>query len=74
MKRPSPFNEAKPRTPKGEARQREIDAMKLMEEFLNLDDEEVFRTSLAARFGIVPGSPRYDRILATWRDSRRGKP
>jgi hypothetical protein len=74
MKKPSIFNEAKPRTPRGEARRREIDAMKLMEEFLSLDDEEAFRTSLATRFGVVPGSPRYDRIIATWRDSRRGKP
>jgi hypothetical protein len=74
MKKSHPFHEAKPRTPKAEARQREIDAMKLMEEFFNLDDEEAFRASLAARLGIMPGNPRYELIFATWRDSRRGKP
>jgi hypothetical protein len=72
--KPSPFNEARPRTPRGEARQRENKAMKAMQDLLNLNEEEAFRQSLAVRFGIVPGNPKYDRILATWRELRRGKP
>jgi hypothetical protein len=74
MKKSRPFEEAKPRTPKGEARPREINATKLMEELLDLHEEEAFRASLATRFGILPGSPRYDLILATWRESQREKP
>jgi len=73
MKKPSSFNEARPRTPRGEARQREIKAIKSMEELLNLDEEEAFRRSLAVRYGIVPGNPRYDGILATWRELQREK-
>jgi hypothetical protein len=73
VKKISPFEEAKPRTPKGEARQREIRAMKAMEELLNLDEEEAFKRSLAERYSILPGNPRYDPILATWRELRRGK-
>jgi len=72
MKDQSAFNEGKPRTPKGEARQREIKAMKAMEELL-LDEEEEFKRNPAEKFGIVRGNPRYERIMATWRDLRRGK-
>jgi hypothetical protein len=47
MKKVSAFNEAKPRTPKGEARQREIAAMKAMGDLNNLDDEEEYKLALA---------------------------
>jgi hypothetical protein len=73
-KKTSLFNEAKPRTPKGEARQREIKAMRAMEELVDLGDEDEFKRRLAERFGILPGHPRYQRAMATWRELRGAKP
>lgn len=73
MKKQPAFNEAKPRTPKGEARQREIKTMKAMEELSNLGDEDEYKRILAEVYGIVPGHPRYDKAMATWRELQRGK-
>jgi hypothetical protein len=73
MKKTSPFDEAKPRTPKGEARQREIKAMRAMEELVDIGDEEEYKRRLAERFGILPGDPKYQKALATWRELRGGK-
>jgi hypothetical protein len=72
MKKHSAFNEAKPRTPKGEARQREIKAIKAMEELLDLDEEE-FRLRLAEKYGIARGSPKHDEIMVIWREEQRGR-
>jgi hypothetical protein len=74
MKKTSSFDEARPRTLKSEARQREIAAMKAMEELNNLDDEEEYKLALAELYGILPGHPRYAKAIATWRDLRREKP
>jgi len=41
-KKTSAFNEAKPKTPKGEARQREIEVIKAMQDLNDLEDEEEF--------------------------------
>jgi len=73
MKKPHAFDGAKPRTPKGEARQREIKAMRAMEELSNLDDEGDYRQVLAEEYGIVPGHPKYEKAMATWREIQRGK-
>ena len=74
MKRQSAFNEAKPRTPKGEARQREIKAMKAIEELSDLGEEDEFKRILAEDYGILPGHPRYAKAMAAWRELRRGRP
>jgi hypothetical protein len=74
MKKTSPFDEAKLRTPKGEARQREIKAMRAMGELAEIGDEEEYKRRLAERFGILPSHPRYQRALATWRELRGGRP
>jgi hypothetical protein len=74
MRKPSAFNEAKPRTPKGEARQREVKALKLMQELSDICDENEFKNILAERFGIVPGHPQYENAMATWKEVQRGKP
>jgi hypothetical protein len=74
MKKRSAFNEAKPRTPKGEAHQREIKVKRAMEELLDVGDEDEFKRRLAERFGILPGNPRYQKVMATWRELRGGKP
>jgi len=71
MKKPSAFQEAKPRTPKAEVRQRERKIMEAMSDLLDLDDEETFKRELSERFGIKPGNPRYQLALATWAEIRR---
>ena len=73
-KKTSAFHEARPRTPKGEARQREIKAVKAMEELIEIADEEEFTRRLARHFGIVRGDSRYQKAIATWRELRGGKP
>jgi len=73
MKKTSAFQEAKPRTPKGEARQRERKIMEAMSDLLDLDDEENFKRELSERFGIKPGNPRYQQALATWAEIRRAR-
>jgi hypothetical protein len=66
----SPFHEAKPRTPKGEARLREIEAQNLIQEMIDVCDEDQFKEILAKRFGIAPGHPRYGKVMATWKQVR----
>jgi hypothetical protein len=73
-KKTSAFNEAKPRTPNGEARQREIKAIKAIEELIEIADENEYKRRLAERFGILPGHPRYQEAIATWRELRGGRP
>ncbi len=73
MKKPSAFHEAKPRTPKAEARKREQKIMDAMADLLDLDDEETFKRELSERFGIKPGNPRYQQALATWAEIRRAR-
>ena len=73
MKKPSPFHEAKPRTSKSAARQREAKAMEVMGDLASLDDEEEFKRTLREDFGIEVGHPRYEKAMATWREIQRGK-
>jgi hypothetical protein len=73
MKRTSAFQEAKPRTPKGEARNRERKIMDAMADLLELDDEETYKRILAEEFGIKPGNPRYQKAMATWAEIRRAR-
>lgn len=47
MKKTSAFQEARPRTPKGEARKRETKIMDTMADLLDLDDEETYKRVLA---------------------------
>ena len=74
MKKPSSFNEATPRTPRGEARRREIEASKAIEELLHLEDEDAFKQRLREHYGIVSDDPKYDPIIAIWREYHRGRP
>jgi hypothetical protein len=48
--------------------------MRAMEDLVDVADEEEYKRRIAERFGILPGDPRYQKALATWRDLRRGKP
>lgn len=74
MKKPTAFSEAKPRTPRGEARRREINAARAVEDLLHLEDEDELRKSLAEDYGIAPGNPKYDQIISIWRKYQSGKP
>ncbi|MGO9434990.1 MAG: hypothetical protein ACLP00_11975 [Terracidiphilus sp.] len=71
MKKTSAFEEAKPRTPKGEARKRERKMMDAMADLADLDDEETYKRVLAEKFGIKPGNPKYQRAMATWAEIQR---
>jgi len=71
MKESRPFHEAKPRTPKGEARRREADTMRQIDKLRNIHDEEEYKASLAELYGIVPGHPRYEKAMAIWRELQR---
>ena len=73
MKKTSAFQEAKARTGKGEARERERKIMDAMADLLDLDDEETFKRELEGRFGVKPGSPRYQKAMAIWFEMRRGR-
>ena len=73
MKKTSAFQEAKPRTPKAEARKRERKIIEAMSDLLDLDDEETFKRELSERFGIKPGNPRYQQAIATWAEIRRAR-
>lgn len=68
MRKEKPFDIAKPRTPKGEARVRErvtMDAIGLLAE---LQDEDEFKEALNRLYGIKPGEPRYEAALNAWRE------
>ncbi len=73
MEIPSDFNEARPRTPKGEARQREIKAKRAIRDLSNLEDEGEYKRILAEKYGIIPGRPRYEKAIAAWKEVQRGK-
>ena len=73
-KKVTAFNEARPRTPKGDVHQREIEIMRLMGELVELGDEDEYKRRIAERFGIVPGNSRYEKAISTWRALRGGKP
>jgi len=73
MKKPSAFNEAKPRTPRGEARLRKLQEMRDIEKLSDIRDEEEYKLSLAELYRIVPGHPRYEKAMAIWRELQREK-
>jgi hypothetical protein len=73
MRKTSPFEEARPRTPRGEARQREAQMKKDIDRLSDIHDEEEYKLSLAKLYGIVPGHPRYEAAMAIWRELQRGK-
>jgi hypothetical protein len=74
MKKPSPFHEGKPRTPRGEARQRENDTVRAIQDLLQLGDVAELTQRLKEHYGIVPGTPKYDQILAIWKEYQIERP
>jgi hypothetical protein len=67
MPKERPFDIAKPRTPKGEARAREKIMIDKMSDLLSESNEDSFKEKLEIAFGIKPGSPQFDAALKAWR-------
>jgi hypothetical protein len=64
----SPFDEARPRTPKGAALQREKIVMAEMGKLLALADENDVKKVLEAVYEIRPGTQRFEDVLSVWRE------
>lgn len=73
MQEEKPFDIAKPRTSKGEARVRERVAMDAMRTLIEIDEEETFRDVLSSVYGIKPGEPRYEAAIKAWRSALASK-
>lgn len=61
-------NFLKPKTAKGNFRQRERDLMAKLEELMEANDEAAFREGLEKEFGIRSGDPRYEKAMNAWRE------
>jgi hypothetical protein len=70
MKKKIPFEIAKHRTPKGEARARERVTMDAMGMLTAIEDEEKFKDALTSLYRIKPGEPRFESALAAWREAQ----
>lgn len=73
MKKISVFQEAKPRTAKGEVRRREAETMRTMGDLADMENEEEFKSALEELFGIKRGDPEYEKAIATWIEIQRGR-
>ena len=62
-------NFLKPKTAKGNIRQRERDLMAKLEKLMDINDEDTFRQGLEKEFGIKPGDPRYEKAMNAWREA-----
>jgi hypothetical protein len=70
MQKERPFDIARPRTPKDEARVRERVTMDAMGILMAIQDEEEFKEALTRIYSIMPGEPRYEAALAAWRQGQ----
>jgi hypothetical protein len=69
LEKERPFDVAKPRTPKGEARVREKIMKEKLAALLAEQGEESFKKNLEIAFDIKPGSPQFDVALKAWREA-----
>ena len=72
MRKEKPFDVARPRTPKDEARIRERVTMDAMAMLLEIGNEDSFKEALKI-YGITPGEPRFEAVLAAWREAQDEK-
>lgn len=70
MKKGLPFEIAKHRTAKGEARVRERITMDAMGMLMAIEDEEKFKEALTSLYRLKPGEPRFEAALAAWREAQ----
>lgn len=69
MGKERPFDVARPRLPKDEARVRKRIMMEKMTDLLRERNEESFKKNLEIAFGIKPDSPQYDAVMKAWREA-----
>ena len=69
MGKERPFDIAKQRTSKGEARLREKIMKEKLAALLAEAGEESFKKNLEIAFDIKPGSPQFDAALKAWREA-----
>lgn len=62
-------NILRPKTAKGNIRQRERDLMAKLEKLMETNDEDTFREGLEKEFGIKHGDPRYGKAMNAWREA-----
>jgi hypothetical protein len=70
MKKRSAFNEARPRTAKGDALLRERVAMDAMRTLTQVEDESKFKELLITHYNLKPGQPQYEAALIAWREAQ----
>ena len=68
----TPFDQARPRTPKGEAKLRERIVMDEMRALTAVADEAKFKELLAS-YGLKPEQPEYAAALAAWREAQASR-
>ncbi len=73
MRKERPFDIAKPRTSKGEARVRERLTINAMSDLIEIGDDDAFKEVLSRVYGIKPGEPRYEAVLTAWRSAQASK-
>jgi hypothetical protein len=61
------FDSHKPRSGLADARRRERELKAKLERLMEIHDEETFKAGLMSEFGIGPGHPKYEAIIALWR-------
>lgn len=71
MEEKSAFSEAKTRTSKGNARERERIVMDKMELLLSFTDERDFIEGLVKFLNLAPGEPRFQAALNVWRSLQK---
>jgi hypothetical protein len=73
MRKDKPFDIAKPRTPKGEARARERVTMDAMGILAAIQNEDEFKETLNRLYHLKPGEPRYEAALRAWREAQASR-
>jgi hypothetical protein len=74
MRKERPFDIAKTRTSKGDARVREQLTMNAMDMLTAINNQEAFEELLDTNYGIKPGDPRYAAALSAWNSAQASKP
>ena len=64
----NPFDEARPRTAKGDILLREKIVMNEMSTLLAMEDEATFRSALE-NYGLKPGTQQFEAALRAWREA-----
>jgi hypothetical protein len=66
----TPFEFLKPRSGKSEARKRERELARKIQQLMEIGDEETFKAGLERDLGVKPDHPRFKEILNVWRGAQ----